>query len=368
MVLIEHWGPTLAEEGPVARFVHSFFVPSGSFGVELFFVLSGFLITSILLNARASEQKEERLTTVKNFFFRRALRIFPVYYFVVLVVYIFNVGDVRANIGYLVSYTLNMYCYAQNRWPSMGHLWSLAVEEQYYLLWPWLIIFIRERYLKYVFIIAIATGVISTYICMARLGHIDPFLVINCFDAFGIGGAYAYAASHISLRRKFEKGVFYAALFALAIYFYWKTLTYIGQPIDHSITFGKTVDSIIALWLIIMVVNCRPGRVKKYFLENRVLNFIGKISYGLYLYHMPFIHIASQGINDWLAQLAKHNPTSIIAFNSPGFSYFVHASLLVIVVTISFYVIEKPFLRLKKFFEYRRPSSPVAEHAGVKRQ
>jgi peptidoglycan/LPS O-acetylase OafA/YrhL len=122
----------------------------GELGVRLFFVLSGFLITGILLGCRelAERQPERRLFLVRQFYIRRFLRIFPLYYLVLLVLVVADITPARELWPWLFSYTTNIWVWQHLTWPEkVGHFWTLAVEEQFYLVWPWLVLFLRRRWL-----------------------------------------------------------------------------------------------------------------------------------------------------------------------------------------------------------------------------
>ena len=109
----------------------------GSFGVQLFFVLSGYLITGILIKVRDQAEKGLVLGAIKAFYVRRSLRIFPVYYAVVIAITILGVYSARETFWYNVTYTTNIYLFINNTWTqNTAHFWSLAVEEQFYVVWP----------------------------------------------------------------------------------------------------------------------------------------------------------------------------------------------------------------------------------------
>src|SRR6185369_2455289 len=148
LVLLGHWGLPVTL-GSTGKFLFTGLVPNAPFGVDLFFVLSGFLITNILLNAANSN--ENRFVTMRNFIVRRTLRIFPIYYLAIFTLALIGDPFIREHLWWFLTYTSNILCFKQNSWNSFSHTWSLSVEEQFYLMWPWLMIFVRLRYLKYVF-------------------------------------------------------------------------------------------------------------------------------------------------------------------------------------------------------------------------
>lgn len=357
LVIIGHWGPNFYADPNARRryFIQHFFVPDASFGVTLFFVLSGFLITSILLNARDSADSNgtKKTAVVRNFFSRRALRIFPIYYILIAFLYAINMGDVRANIAYALTYTMNILCYRTNAWNSISHTWTLGIEEQFYLLWPWLILFISYRYMKRVLICIVIIGAISSYIVVEQLGHMMPFLVFNSFDAFGLGALYAFARVSPYFCHKFERSIWWLVPPAFAVYFYWKVLHYNGLPLGPGISFSKTVNSIISVWLIMLILNCKSARMNRYILENKVLNYIGRISYGLYLFHPPFAVLMMPILRSFIARTALQFPAFRDVILSYTVDYWVCIFTLIAVASLSYYLIEKPFLKLKALFRYR---------------
>src|SRR5215218_136502 len=119
-------------------------------GVRLFFVLSGFLITGILLGEReaADAAPHRRISAIRRFYARRFLRIFPIYYLTLAVVLVTAVSPARRIWPWLFTYTTNIYAWHRLDWPGpVGHLWTLAVEEQFYLVWPWFLLFVPRKWI-----------------------------------------------------------------------------------------------------------------------------------------------------------------------------------------------------------------------------
>lgn len=348
-VLMEHKGVWFDDTVTNGRFIKEVVIPDGGFGVMLFFVLSGFLITSILLGEKQKAIENDRGQVIKNFFARRALRIFPIYYLLLAFLYAIDHSQIRQYIGYHATYTTNMLCYQTNQWNSFSHAWSLSVEEQFYLIWPWFIIFIRQPYLKYVFGVAIATGVISTWYTVGLKDHIGPMLVCNCFDSFGLGGLLAYVLPDNQRYDQFKKNIKWFVLAALSVYLYWKMGAFLHLP-TYGLFLIKTVYSLLALWIIMAVINARPSLFKRYFLESRPLMFIGRISYGIYLYHYVYNGLVYYQLNDHLDRITTGNPALNKLVTDHHFYYWLHFALIILIATLSFYCIEKPFLNLKKRF------------------
>ena len=133
MVIATHWIPKATT-----------FWFNGGMGVKVFFVLSGFLITGILLDARgqADQSGVGRTAVLKNFYARRFLRIFPLFYATLALTFLLGVPTVRQFIWWLMFYLGNVLLALHGQWLSgIAHFWSLAVEEQFYLVWPVLILF-----------------------------------------------------------------------------------------------------------------------------------------------------------------------------------------------------------------------------------
>jgi peptidoglycan/LPS O-acetylase OafA/YrhL len=352
-VIIQHWGPPFDDRTPIGNFVKCILLPNGADSVYVFFVLSGFLITSILLKAKMNDQRSNRGVIVKNFIARRIFRIFPIYYLTLFSLFFFFDHGISENLSYFTTYTLNIKSFNANHFIScFAHSWTLSVEEQFYLFWPWLIIFINDKYLKHLFVASIIIGMVSTYITLEMTHHIEPFLVTDCLDSFGIGGLYAYICVKGKHRSKFEKMIKVIVPVFFLIRLFWNTCFYLVKPL-YGICWAKSVDSIIAIWLIIVIINNRSEVVRKYLLENRFLNFIGKISYGIYIYHIYIVYIDAPWIyiiNDRIV----YNPFLHDLFLNTGFIYFLRLFLLVLFCWGSYIFVETPIMRLKKHFTYAK--------------
>jgi len=351
-VIIEHFGVWFDDTSPAGKFIRGVIIPDGGFGLDLFFVLSGFLITGILFNAKANAQGCRPMVLVKNFFIRRALRIFPIYYLLVFFLLIVNYEGLKEHIAYYLAYCINVFCYRTNTWTSFSHTWTLDVEEQFYLLWPWLVIFVNEKYFRFVAVVAIVVGVASTYLALTVQGRIGPLLVFNCLDAFAIGGLYAWARLSENRLPQFEKIMKPVIAVSLIYYFGWKIALHTNTADLHWIFLIKTASSLIGLGLIMAVVNNRSKWVGCYILENRFLNFIGRISYGIYLYHYVYIIGFCNQVNQFIYQHTLPYPDINRIVHDHHFDYWLQLSIMVIIAALSYKLIEQPILRLKNRFSY----------------
>ncbi|UFH53188.1 acyltransferase [Spirosoma sp. KNUC1025] len=342
-VIISHW------------YKHIPFIDNlslGSIGVNTFFVLSGFLITSILLKQKINSEKTNwsNVSILKNFYIRRSLRIFPIYYLLIFTLFLIG-NKLGADIGeaffYLLTYTTNIYFYNKQAAETIiYHLWSLAVEEQFYLFWPWILLFINNKYLPAVIICLILISIISLPIMSTEADNFSDTLLFTCFDCFGAGALLAY----IRIIKPQYLRTFYKWLLWAAISSFVLLALYILQI--GSLLSARTLHAIIALWVITYIyINADKDEVNfKFILHNVTFQFLGKISYGLYLYHLAIPYITNAKFIR--SHLYSHLPDSI-----KNYEYllieFENIVLLLTVSYLSFVFIESPFLRLKKYAEFK---------------
>jgi peptidoglycan/LPS O-acetylase OafA/YrhL len=174
-------------------------IPLAWLGVHLFFVLSGFLITKIL------QLQKEKIDAhilkpsdaIKTFYIRRVLRLFPLYYVVIALALLFNVDMGRESWAYLVLYLTNVKMAISASWlGEFSHLWSLAAEEQFYLLWPWLIIYLKPRNLPWILTLVILSGLIfrSTMVLTGQSVFAN-LLLFGVTDALGMGALLAVVSN-----------------------------------------------------------------------------------------------------------------------------------------------------------------------------
>jgi peptidoglycan/LPS O-acetylase OafA/YrhL len=328
----------------------------GRIGVNMFFVLSGFLITQILLDNR---KKIEHLSAsrgplLKNFYIRRALRIFPIYYLTIFVLLIFHnhTGTlVKPGFAYYATYTCNFWYFFKGSTDGIiSHLWSLSAEEQFYFIWPVIMLFTNKRYLLHVIIIFMLIGIVSSF--LLRGFPLSIALPFTCFDAFGLGALLSWQITYGSKSvHRFYKGLSYCAGISLI----W-LIIYVALSSTYYIPF-RTVTSVLGLWLItyIIIYQNNAGSAFKLFWNNRILLFIGKISYGLYIYHFMIGSFNLKIIKRYFHPLL---PDFLVRKYWYQLFMAENILLLLIIATLSYVFIEKKFLRMKKYFEYPRNHRP----------
>lgn len=350
-VIIEHFGVWFDDTSPSGSFIRHAIIPDGGFGVHLFFVLSGFLITGILLKERDTGGSKGLI--LRNFYVRRALRIFPIYYLLVAGLYLVRYPDVREHIGYYLTYTFNVVCHRTNSWNSFSHTWSLDVEEQFYLLWPVAVLFTPGKYFRHLALAAIAIGIATTWYAINRQGHMGPLLVQNNLDAFALGGLYAWYRQQPEQEVWFRRKLLPAAIMANIAYCTIKIALLMGTVKNDWLFLAKTTNSIVALQLIVIVVNAREGLLKKYLLENPALNYLGKISYGIYLYHYVYINHYCGTVNAFFYKITLPVPLLNSIIHDHHVDYWLQVTIIVIIAAISYRFIEQPILTLKDRFSYK---------------
>ena len=347
MVIVFHWVPNS----------HSFILPLGSWGVEMFFVLSGFLITKILLESRRDAEINfvSKGVVIRNFILRRSLRIFPIYYLSLFAILFFdraNVSGLKDNLLYFFGYASNfLYFNTQNFNYPMAHFWSLAVEEQFYLIWPWFILFLPWRFVKLYLFISILFGIASRVV-LSKLFFTNEVtvevLTPTCFDCFSIGGLFSYFV----FIKNGEVNQLIKKINIAGIVSFLVMLIFLWTKFNRFSELHRTVDSIFFLAIIANAYKGYIGWVGK-MANNKQMIFLGQISYGLYIYHL---------ITPWLTKVffavalkLKYNLVFKIVdtYNNaaliPKFS--IDLIVLILVSTLSWHYVEKPINRYKHLFK-----------------
>ena len=343
LVIITHWLPE----------TNKLNIYTGVFnGVDIFFVLSGFLITKILFENRewSALHQTGRQSIIKNFYIRRFLRIFPIYYIMLFLLYAIGPATgtaIRENFIYFVSYTSNFYFFFAGHWDGMlSHLCSLSVEEQFYLLWPWLMLYVNRKYLPHVILVSIAIG-FGTQLFLRKNDFGDIF-TLSCFDSFGFGALLAWTFVYKpSVIKKYYLPLLYTSIGAFILQLFRVS----GQDIFIP---SRTLTSICTIWIITAILLKKRFILSQIVLDSRILIFVGKISYGIYLYHLMIPHFTDKAvtsINNLLPSFTRKYTLHLVVAEN-----FI---LLIVVAFLSWKLIEQPTLKLKGRFNYHEATREI---------
>lgn len=341
---------------------------AGWVGVDLFFVLSGFLITGILYDARGEH------FYFRHFYIRRCLRIFPLYYAVLVLFFVVlsRLREVR-ELGYVIpadqmwywTYSVNVII-AADGWPQaflLAHFWSLAVEEQFYFVWPFVIFLLPLRRLLVVCATCTLLGL------AVRLGlvwsghHLAAYVLTPArIDSLAVGAILALLARRpqgLSVRRRLVWLVAVGTGAPLALIMARRhELSTMDALVD---TIGYTLLAcLFGAGLLLVLTASARSRLGGIF-SSRGLRLMGRYSYGLYVLHHPILIVTSRQLFT-ASDLPVMWGSQLPAF---GLYVMVAGGLSVAAAVASWHAYESPFLNLKKAFPYSRPVDVV--HHGSSR-
>jgi len=342
----------------------------GWVGVDLFFVLSGFLITGILSDSR------ERVGYFSSFYARRALRIFPLYYAFVLVVLpvaarvgapdpAHLLGRLRESLGWYLGYGVNFMLAFNGGWKadilSTAHLWSLAVEEQFYLIWPPLVLLLSRRALmRTSAVLAAAALLIRVAMRLGGGGEVAAYVLpFARMDALLLGALVALAVRELGsvapLARRAPRVLAVSGVVAAATLAAAPARLSSGSPWVQTV--GLSAIAVFFAALLVTALAAPEGSRWGRLLRAPLLATLGKYSYALYIFH-PLVMTTLQSVG-W--------GVDRFAFVGWGLQIGVHlvftafATLMSLAVAwLSWTLMERHFLRLKEHFPTRaRAPEPV---------
>ena len=331
----------------------------GSFGVDLFFVLSGFLITGILFDAKGTPGY------FKNFYARRVLRIFPLYYGVLAVLFLVvpwipffqgpTLDTLGARQGWAWAYAINIHIAREGAWtlPYIGHFWSLAVEEHFYLMWP-LIVWLcpRPLLLKVCLGFVLFSFGLRTAMYFAGVNVLAVYTLTPCrFDALCIGGFLAVmvrgegdAAHWVAWLRKtgwrllIPSAAFIVVTAALGTQTTWGHS--VLRPLRES-AWTFCFAAVIAFAL----TSPKDALIGRFFTSGP-MTFLGKYSYGLYVFHaMLSYYMTTHHTLQWFETFIPVHLLAVLVQAVIGIG------LSIAIALMSFHFFEKPFLKLKLKYE-----------------
>ncbi|MEO6884454.1 MAG: acyltransferase [Bacteroidia bacterium] len=346
----------------------AYFHPLGNLDVTLFFVLSGFIITYLLLK----EKERTETINLKNFYIRRILKIWPLYFFIVFIglfvlphfdFYFYH--DYSTCVGnhfsmLLVSCLFFFPPLIQSLHFSIGAIWTIRVEEFFYLFWP-ILLKNKKNYMKLFFIvIGISLVLRNGYfviILMEKYFHVDFFYlqhsakkIFNLTNQYrvstmAIGGIGAYLVV-------FDKQKILSFIYKKQTQWivYFVTLVLLCAKIHIPIIHWEFYSVLFTIIIVNLATN--PNSILK--LDYPWMNYLGKISYGLYLYN-PIMRILSLELVEHLFR------ADIIGWQMNALYYFFTIISTILISMLSYHVMEKPFLNLKKRFS---PAKNLTVHSA----
>lgn len=314
------------------------------YAVTVFFTLSGFLITYLLLQ----EKSKTGDIDIKKFYIRRILRIWPLYFLYLLLtviiigfeeikwpilLYVFMIPNFTNSIGQYFSTSISKISGAGG---LVGHYWSLGVEEQFYAFWPWIVKNGRHL-LKILILFPIFYILLKIILNITNAPYaILVFVNYTRFGCMFIGalGAYLYYY-HNEIVMKWVNmkimQIIAIIFFALVIF----NLFHIASPVNHEIA---------SVFTLIIIINQISNPRKLFSLENKPLNFLGKISYGLYVWNPLIIYILSLTYKEYFADIQINKLFLMLLI------YVLNTAMIILISYLSYEFFEKRFLKFKTKF------------------
>ncbi len=344
LVLLFHFTPA---HGPLFFFAHVF--QTGWIGVDLFFVLSGYLITGILLDTAG------RPHYYRNFIVRRSLRIFPLYY-ACLALYgflTFFPGPIRwhdyfgvGGASWYLFYLGNVKAFVQNAYPGaaiLTPLWSLQVEEQFYLTFPFVVLAASRKRLAAILMASVVMALLLRLVLTIALpeNKLGTYLLMPCrMDALAMGGLIAIAQREAP---HWLKGRWVGWLTAICgATFVLVCLFFTVTPWSAMMrTIGFSAADLAFAGVVVLLISSRHRWLLS-ICRWRWLVWLGTISYGLYLLHIPALTVTRRWITPWLGITPEGS-----------LQLFVSMAVAIAAASLSWILFESQILRLKDRFTVR---------------
>lgn len=280
--------------------VHLGWFDWGPIGVRLFFLLSGYLITLSVWKLIKNADGPKRLWgSVGDFHFKRAIRLMPVLYIMLGIGVLMGLDEIREGILWHAIFLTNFYTLANDEWPgAASHLWSISVQEQFYILWPFLLLVVPPKRLPWVLfgLVVFAFG-FRTYCRWTDASVFMRWLMLpGVIDSFALGALVACwktSGRPFSIHAGNARWVWTVA--AISAYTVARALRHApGSP--HWFAIIETLENFALAWILLRTMEGWRGVVGRV-LSHPWLVYIGKISFGLYIFHV-LVHVA---LGPWLS-------------------------------------------------------------------
>lgn len=325
----------------------------GFLGVDIFFVISGFIITQLLY----TEYQHNKKISFSSFYVRRFHRILPAMIILIATILAFSyvknsasveqtLKDAPASLLFFLNwkyiFTNNSYFATTETPPLLEHLWSLSIEFQFYILWPFIFSWLIKRNPKVTIYFA-GVFALSSYLYMG-LSYQSDLTDKTYFDTFCRAGAFFMGAATNLIFNEYSSVVHFKLKTALSRLFYpaLAGIIFLSYTLDEQslalFQYGFFVNALLVSILLISSLVILAERGRSTILDNGLLRKIGVISYSLYLWHWPIICSTNQ-LNEF----------EFIKTNNPQYIHFALVLFLTFSAAItSYYLIEKPFRGVKK--------------------
>jgi len=332
----------------------------GPLSVRFFFVLTGYFITLSLWRVRGEmADSNEGFLPLGRYYLARLLRTGPPFYLSLLIGALFGIEEVRTNFFWLATFQANNYIAWLGYWPdAISHYWSLAVQEQFYFLWPLVVLTLPKRWFLPTVAAFIVFGLGFRVVCiLTSTTTLARWVTLfGCLDSFAVGALVAWL-KHSKLLEKMWRSKTLLMAMPLAAF----GCFYLGRALmtipENSVWLAlvETVDGVFLAWVLAAALTGMNDRYAR-LLSWTPLVYLGRISYGIYVYHV-FIIILVSPLLLHIGLSKDHNAFGRIA---------VLLALTLAVSSFSWHWIEQPFLAWKKAMATGRKRLPIPVAAAEK--
>jgi peptidoglycan/LPS O-acetylase OafA/YrhL len=329
-VMVDHFSADVPNF-PLPDWIHL-----GATGVRLFLVLSGYFITASLRRARDRMDAGELSAgkTMAAFYWRRFLRIGPAYLVFAAIALLLDLGAIRHNWAWVFTGTVNWLIAWNDQWPlAISHLWSICVQEQFYLLWPLLILLLSRRWMLSAIIAVAFAGLAFRIGCVIFSVPIIARWVLpfGSLDSLAAGAALGWCGG----RLRASRGGWVLAWLCLSMLTVAAVLRN-GDPTKLKSVLVEPLEAGAFVILVARTATGFDGNIAR-FLSNGGLVFAGRISYGLYIYHT----LVAMVFNRWLPSQMR------FLITIPSLRLVVFGIVTLFVAALSWRLLEQPINRLR---------------------
>lgn len=334
--------------------------PWGDYGVRLFFVLSGFLITSIILSHKENMKATgtSLALVARNFYIRRSLRLFPIYY-LALSIYLLLAIVAKKEMGGIVddwawhfSYLTNVLVFIRREWVGpLSPYWSLAVEEQFYIGWFWLVLLVPRSRLPAVIVLVIGGALLFRLAAIGNgINHYADVLLPACMDTLAAGALLA-VATHASYQNDFAQVRAWLQSNARPLGWValscWVLLVLCSFGLDKENVLRRLMtNSLSCMVFVYLVYRCYRGfgGAIGHLLSTPQLIAVGRFSYGIYVYHIMVLLVYREYLSLWIPGLIDVKRGLVM---QRAIDFLIPTLLTLAVAYLSWVFVERPILRIK---------------------